>query len=294
MANPNNISTRSEKGSYLTFEEMDLNLIELQNLINEYNSFLTTQYNPLNSTFNQIQTDWANFQVTVDDRVVLVESAIDDINDDQEAQDGRLDQLEADVVALQLGGRLTRRGAWDNASPDYSIGDVVTYTNGLDYISVSNDNLVEPSTNTDYWITLTVRSIAEFVSYDNTSTGIASSDVQGAIDSLSNELDVVADRTINEFASPEYDLNTSSFNAESGAWYSLDASTPFNITLPSTPASGDIIEFLLVAGDATENSIMVMANGNTIEGLAEDMEINTNHPRSFTMYYNGVTWRVYT
>lgn len=104
MANPNNITLRSEKGSFLTFEEMDLNFTELQNQLYEYNSFLSNDFDPLETKVAQLQTDWTDFEVTVNDQVTVIGNRVDSIESEQTTQDGRLDQLESDVASLVLIG----------------------------------------------------------------------------------------------------------------------------------------------------------------------------------------------
>ena len=191
MANPNNITLRSEKGSFLTFEEMDLNLTELQNQIYEYNQFLVNDFNPLEADHNDLRLEWSDYQVTINDRLDVNEQAIIDINNDQTVQDGRISQNESDILALQLGGGLKYRGSWLNTE-SYGIGDVVTYTDGLDYISVSGSNTVDPGTgDTNYWFVLTVKSIAEFVGYDNSTSGLTATDVKTALDELKSSVDDV-------------------------------------------------------------------------------------------------------
>lgn len=288
MANPANITLRSEKGSFLTFEEMDLNLVELQNLINEYETFTNSTYANHASDFNDLQTAYDQYVIDTNNRLDINEQDIVDISAEQGVQANRLTQAETEITNLQLSGGLVDQGTWDNTTL-YFINDFVLYSDGLTYVSVSNNNSQEPVSgqNTPYWIVLTAKSVAEFVSYDNTNSDLVASDVQDAIDEVSA-------RDISDFSSPEYTIQTTAFTAEAGGWYSLDASTSgFTITLPATPSIGDIIEFLMVDGNVKDNNLTVARNGQTIESLAEDMIIENNYPRSFAMYYNGTTWRVF-
>jgi hypothetical protein len=288
VANPDNITLRSEKGSYLTFEDMDLNLLELQNQITEYTQFLTNNYNPLVDSFNDIQTEWSDFQINIVGGLNVVQDDIDIINNDQVVQDNRLDQAELDITGLQLGGGLTHEGNWSSLQ-QYDIGSVVTYTDGLDYISVSNNNSAEPSAgvNTASWIVFTSKAIAALTTFDDSGSAIITADnVQDAIAQISNA-------AVSDFASPVYGSRGSAFTAVSNGWYALDVtSSGVPVTLPVTPSDGDTIEFFLSKGDFSANNVTINRSGQTIEGLAENMLIDSNFPRSFSMTFNGTTWRI--
>lgn len=126
MANPNNIILRSEKGSFITFEEMDLNLIELRDLITEFNTFLTTSFSNVQSSFNQIQTDWSNFQIAIDDRVVIVEQDINDINSEQLIQNNRLDSIESNSVLKNANNIFGGQNQFDDLT---IFNQIVTFNN---------------------------------------------------------------------------------------------------------------------------------------------------------------------
>jgi hypothetical protein len=67
----------------------------------------------------------------------------------------------------------------------------------------------------------------------------------------------------------------------------------FTLILPATPA---INSFTIIA-DATgfwqTNNLTVNRNGQTIEGLAEDLICNVSG-KLFTLIFNGTTWRIFT
>jgi len=242
VANPDNITLRSEKGSYLTFEDMDLNLLELQNQINEYNQFLINEYNPLVDGFN----------------------------------------------VIRIGQVLIYSGNW-SGSETYDKNEVIIYTDELFYISISNNNTEEPVTgvNTPYWIVFTAKAIAALTTFDDSGSEIITTDnVQDAIEQLSNA-------AVSDFKSPVYGSRGSAFTAVSNGWYSLDVSVSgFIVTLPVSPSDGDTIEFFLSLGDFSANNVTINRSGQTIEGLAENMLIDSNFPRGFVMMFNGTTWRI--
>ena len=303
MANPNNVTLRSEKGSFLSFEEMDLNLTELQNLINEYNAFtnntysnfVSTQQN-LNTSFNQFMVDQNSFNTTLAQDVEDVEILVN-------GQNSQIDNIQSTVDNLRY--YQTDQGVWDSNTV-YNINDLVTY-NGISYISVVSNNEQIPTGSN--WISYTSASIADQTFYDNFGSSLVADDVQSAIDELDqNQTDfeqefnqnlsdletTINAKSIDEFGMPEYESVNSSFSATSGSWYAVDStSTAITITLPPSPTNGDTIIVLMVAGDVETNNITVARNGNSIEDLAEDMSITSNYPRRFKLYYNGTTWRVF-
>lgn len=65
MADPNNITLRSDKSSFLLFEEMDANLLELKDLILEFNTFVSVNFANHVSDFNQLVLDFTDYQTEV-------------------------------------------------------------------------------------------------------------------------------------------------------------------------------------------------------------------------------------
>ena len=283
MATASNITLRAEKGEYISYEEMDLNLLELRNLIDEYNAFLEQSYTPLSSEFNNLSSAYDQFVIDTEQEFQSINSSISGLDNQQTQHDTRISELETGIQSLAIRGGLKNRGTW--VAGTYDLGDVVKYTNGLSYISASDNNAQEPQLNqsSSFWIRFTSSSIALQTAFDGTASGINETSVQAAIDSL-------ADRSISQFKRPEYVLKSSNFAALSSGWYSLDASSSFSITLPATPTTGDLIEFFIVSGDPSINNITILRNGNTIEGQASDYIITTIRPRLFKMFYNGSTW----
>jgi hypothetical protein len=65
----------------------------------------------------------------------------------------------------------------------------------------------------------------------------------------------------------------------------------FTITLPTTPATGDLVRIVDGANWAT-NNLTIGRNSSTIEGLAEDLIIDVNGI-SLDFVYDSTTWEVY-
>jgi hypothetical protein len=86
---------------------------------------------------------------------------------------------------------------------------------------------------------------------------------------------------------------TEDTSAVSGNGYLFDASTPLTLTLDANPSVGDIVAGCDFKNLATTYTLKVARNTKNIEGLAEDMTIDTNGA-SFELVYTGATrgWEV--
>jgi hypothetical protein len=69
-------------------------------------------------------------------------------------------------------------------------------------------------------------------------------------------------------------------------------SSAFTITLPATPTLGTMVTFADAGRTWATNNLTVARNGNTIEGLSEDLVCNVSGKR-IAAVYNGSTWRIY-
>ena len=71
--------------------------------------------------------------------------------------------------------------------------------------------------------------------------------------------------------------------------YRIIASSAVTGTLPASPSSSDTI----VLQNHSPNVVVTIArNGNTIEGLAEDLILNIPYAE-IQLWYDGTTWRIY-
>jgi len=87
---------------------------------------------------------------------------------------------------------------------------------------------------------------------------------------------------------------TTSFNAASNTTYCIDTVTgvaTLTATLPASPSNNDTIEFVSCANYATYNFI-VARNGNNLQGLAQDMTVNTNNASFTVKFYTTYGWRM--
>ncbi len=79
MANPDNIVLRSDKDSFLLFEEMDQNLLELRDLITEFNAFVDNIFTNHVAAFNGLVSEFEAYKLTVDERFLGTVN-LDDFN----------------------------------------------------------------------------------------------------------------------------------------------------------------------------------------------------------------------
>lgn len=72
--------------------------------------------------------------------------------------------------------------------------------------------------------------------------------------------------------------------------YAVTFGSALNLTLPGSPSNNDRIRLYRSGGDSTGS--VVIRNGNTIMGVAEDMTIDSNIT-SLELVFNGSDWRVF-
>lgn len=89
-----------------------------------------------------------------------------------------------------------------------------------------------------------------------------------------------------------YSVKTSSYNAASNDAIICNTSGGgFTVTLPASPSIGDSILFL-DAADWSINNLTISRNGNTIEGLSENLILNIKGIQ-VQLVYDGTTWNVF-
>jgi hypothetical protein len=86
---------------------------------------------------------------------------------------------------------------------------------------------------------------------------------------------------------------TTGFTAVSGNGYFCDTtSAAFTVTLPATPAAGDIVAIADYNGTAITNNITVGRNSSNINGSAADLTINANYSAVTLVYVDATSgWR---
>ena len=66
------------------------------------------------------------------------------------------------------------------------------------------------------------------------------------------------------------------------------------IILPTNPIQFDEIVFADHYNSWGTNNVTLLRNGSLIEGLADDLALNTTWPTQITLRFEGSTWRVYS
>lgn len=86
---------------------------------------------------------------------------------------------------------------------------------------------------------------------------------------------------------------STTYTATAGDKLLVDTSAgAFTVNLPASPTTGQTVYFQDSAGTWGVNVLTVGRNGNTIMGVAENMEAS-NANMGFGLVYNGSDWRVY-
>ena len=86
-------------------------------------------------------------------------------------------------------------------------------------------------------------------------------------------------------------VNSNTNAAAEGFYFTDSSGGSFNVTLPTLPDAGDVIK--LAGKSWSTNSVTVLRNGNTIEGLAQDLELDIEDS-TVEFIYDGSTWQVFT
>lgn len=88
-------------------------------------------------------------------------------------------------------------------------------------------------------------------------------------------------------------FKTANYTAKNNDYIMTDTSAGgFTITLPATPAAGNIITIYDNASWAV-NNLIVARNGSTIESIADDFALDISSIK-VEFIYNGSTWQVYS
>lgn len=93
--------------------------------------------------------------------------------------------------------------------------------------------------------------------------------------------------------SSDYTVYESDFTAVNAGRYAIDTSSgTVTVTLPANPATGDYVRLIDVA-NFTNNSVIVERNGETIEGFAENFELDLGQSIIEFIHINN-NWQLYT
>lgn len=95
-----------------------------------------------------------------------------------------------------------------------------------------------------------------------------------------------------DFARPNWTLEASSTTLVNGDAKAVRTnSASLTMTLPATPAAGDVVYIMDADYNAVNFNIIIGRNGQTIMGLAEDMTVS-NNGASFTLTFVNGSWRL--
>lgn len=87
---------------------------------------------------------------------------------------------------------------------------------------------------------------------------------------------------------PLYREASTGITATAFGKYIVDcSSSAVTVTLPASPNMGDEVSIIDGTGSAATNNITVARNGNKIQGLAQNMTVNTARAAFTLVYYNS-------
>ena len=86
-------------------------------------------------------------------------------------------------------------------------------------------------------------------------------------------------------------IKTSNLTAQKGFVYLVDTTSgPITGLLPVSPAEGDLVGFVDLAGKFVVNNFTIGRNSSEIMNLAEDMTVSDNYSRVYLMYETNNGW----
>ena len=90
-------------------------------------------------------------------------------------------------------------------------------------------------------------------------------------------------------------LKSADFTAIAGGKYAVDTTGgTVNITLPSSPSAGDVVEFADAKGTWNTHALTIARNGKNIEGLAVNYADTAQGTQFFIVYIDDTTgWKIY-
>ena len=88
-------------------------------------------------------------------------------------------------------------------------------------------------------------------------------------------------------------VNADDSIAKAEAFMVDTSSAPVNITLPASPALGDYLRIMDLAGTFGTNNCTINRNGNNIMGLAQNLTVSTNNASIGLVYSNATYgWKI--
>ena len=91
-----------------------------------------------------------------------------------------------------------------------------------------------------------------------------------------------------------YEIKSADFTAVTGKRYMVDTnSAEVEVTLPASPSAGDTVQFTPgEPGWGSNNNLVVVRNGSTINGSASNRTLSSNLAGGTATYiFTGSTWR---
>lgn len=127
-----------------------------------------------------------------------------------------------------------------------------------------------------------VQDEASEISFDNSTSSLNSTTIQGAIEELL------------QHTKPFFVVKTENYIAVSGDQLFINTTNiAITITVPSNPLPNNYVDFADYAGTFETNNLTIARNGSKIMGLDEDMIVGTNNIAFRLLYIDSIQgWRI--
>jgi hypothetical protein len=190
----------------------------------------------------------------------------------------------------------------------YSLGDVISYSDGFKYQSKVDNNLTEPTseTTTAEWFYQEVINDVRYYTKSEVDTELGlkadkattytKTEVDTALglkaDQSTTYTKTEVDNAITANTPYNYTTKTANYTAVAKDFIYADTSGgAFTVTLPDTPSVDDRVAIVDNTTSFSTNNLTIGRNGGTIMGIAEDMVVDIDNI-SFELIYNGSDWRL--
>lgn len=92
----------------------------------------------------------------------------------------------------------------------------------------------------------------------------------------------------NSTSTPQWQEQSADYTASAGDKLFVDcSSSAVTVTLPSSPSQGDEVRIIDATGNASINNITINRNGSNIQGVADNLIIETDRAAFGLVYYNA-------
>lgn len=146
---------------------------------------------------------------------------------------------------------------------------------------IKTDSIKEATTNSDILVDLDGTGLFK---YKGTSAIHEVANLSAVDDRIANAGNITLPLTFGG-------IQTANFNSTKGFIYFIDSSSnSVTANLPASPSQGDVVGIVDFKGTSVNNDIFFGRNGNNIQDIAEDLQLNVRFRAIYLMYESTGGW----